>query len=92
MLNKYKGTVRVHRIRDPDGDGIAFLQGSGGGHGKSNKAKEKDGNGDGNSTPNCWHCGKPGHHKNQCPKLVVEGIDNLNVNEWDDAHALFAND
>ena len=27
---------------------------------------------------------------NRCPDLAVEGIDNLNVDEYDDAHALFS--
>ncbi len=41
---------------------------------------------------NCWHCGKPGHHKNRCPDLVIKGIDNLNVAIWGDAHTMFSAD
>ena len=86
MLTEYKCAIRVHRV-PPDGDGLAFVQGASGGRRKP-KAKDDANEDDGN----CWHCGKPGHHKNRCPDLMVEGIDNLNVDVsgWDDAHALFS--
>ena len=48
--------------------------------------------GGGTDNPNCWHCNKPGHLRNSCPDLAVEGIDNLNIKEFDDAHALFSAD
>ena len=85
MLTEYKGGIRIHRIPNTDSDGMAFVQGGG-----RRKAKEKEPNGDGDSTPNCWHCGKPGHHKNRCPDLMVEGIDNLNIEDFDDAHGMFS--
>jgi hypothetical protein len=87
MINKYKGAIRVHRIRDGDGDGVAFVQGGSLGRRKPKEVKEAQ---DADTSPNCWHCGKPGHHKNRCPDLAIKGIDNLNVAEWDDTHALFS--
>ena len=39
---------------------------------------------------NCWHCRKPGHYKNRCPDLVIEGIDNLNISTCGDAHTMFS--
>jgi hypothetical protein len=87
MLTEYKGAIRIHRIHNADGDGMAFVQGGG-----RRKGKDKEADGAGDSTPNCWHCGKPGHHKNRCPDLMIEGIDNLNVADCDDAHVMFSAD
>jgi hypothetical protein len=66
---------------------MAFVQGGG-----RRRGKDKEADGDGDSTPNCWHCGKPGHHKNRCPDLMIEGLDNLNVDDCDDAHVMFSAD
>jgi hypothetical protein len=94
LLNDYKVSVRAQRARDDPGEGMAFVQDrggnrSGGGTGRPNGtgggAAARDPN-----NPNCWHCGQPGHHMNRCPDLAIEGIDNLNVDEYDDAHALFS--
>ena len=82
MLTKYKGAMRVHRIHDIEGNGMAFVQG--GGH---RKPKEMDTD---NDAENCWHCGKPGHQKNRCPALMVAGIVNLNIADCGNSHGMFS--
>ena len=88
LLNDYKTSIRVHRVRDDPGEGMAFVQDRGGGRRGGGGARP----GRGMDNPNCWHCNKPGHHMNSCPDLAVKGIDNLNIDELDDAHALFSAD
>ncbi len=89
LLNDYKVAGRSQRARDDPGEGMAFIQdrgggrrgGSGGSRGAANRNPENS---------NCWHCGKPGHVMRRCPDLAVEGVDNFNIEEADDAHALFS--
>ena len=89
LLNDYKVSVRAQRARDDPGEGMAFVQDRGGarrgGGGGSRGSANRD-----PDDPNCWHCGKPGHVMRRCPDLAVEGIDNFNIEEADDAHALFS--
>jgi hypothetical protein len=69
-------------VRDPDGKGLAFIQGKGG----TSRSPKKD--------IKCYHCGGP-HDKNKCPelKLLELGVQNLNIDDCDNEHNLFsAND
>ena len=69
-------------VHDPDGKGLAFIQGEGG----VLRGPKKD--------LKCWHCGGL-HFKNECLelKLLDSGVQNLNINDWANEHNLFlAND
>jgi hypothetical protein len=83
LLTDYVPPPRLQRMHDPDGEGLAFIQGEGGmSRGPKNKSKVK-----------CWHCGGP-HFKNKCPelKLLDTGIQNLNVDDCSEEHNLFSAD
>jgi hypothetical protein len=76
--------LQLQRVRDPDGKGLAFIQGEGG---TSRGPKSND-------EVECWHCGGL-HFKSECPelKLLDTGIQNLNINDCSKEHNLFsAND
>ncbi len=70
-------------MRDPDSEGLAFIQGEGG---TSRGPKSK-------GEVECWHCGGP-HFKNKCPelKLLDTGIKNLNIDDCSKEHNLFLAD
>jgi hypothetical protein len=40
----------------------------------------------------CWHCGRKGHNKSDCPKLQVQeisvGVQNLNIGNCEEGHGL----
>ena len=84
LLTDYVPPPRLQRMHDPDGEGLAFIQGEGGtSRGLRSKGEVK-----------CWHCGGP-HFKSECPelKLLDTGIQNLNIDDCNDEHNLFsAND
>ncbi len=70
----------MQHVRDPDGEGLAFIQGEGG---MLCGPKSK-------SEVECWHCGKP-HFKSECPelKLLDTGVQNLNIDDCNEEHNLF---
>jgi hypothetical protein len=59
LLTDYVPPPRLQRARDPDGEGLAFIQGDGG---TSCGLKSK-------GEVECWHCGGP-HFKNEYPELL----------------------
>jgi hypothetical protein len=68
---------------DPNGEGLAFIQGEGSmSRGSKSKGKVE-----------CWHCGGL-HFKNVCPelKLLDMGIQNLNLDDCSKEHNLFSAD
>jgi hypothetical protein len=87
LMNDYKITARTQRAHDDPGEGMAFVQDRGGGRRGGGRARRPAG-GDPDD-PNCWHCGQPGHQMRRCPDLAVEGVDNFNIDDTDDGHALF---
>ena len=82
LLTNYVPPPRFQRVYDPDGEGLAFVQGEGG----ALRGPKRD--------IKCFHCDGP-HYKSECPKLKLldAGIQNLNVDNCSKEHSLFlAND
>jgi hypothetical protein len=65
ILNDYVPPPRLQRVRDPDGKGLAFVQGKGGMPCGPKTKKDSA-----NKVVECWHCGGP-HYKNKCPELKL---------------------
>jgi hypothetical protein len=83
LLTDYAPPPRLQRACNPDGEGLAFIQGDGG---TSRGSKSK-------SEVECWHCGGP-HFKYECPelKLLDMGVQNLNIQNSSEEHNLFSAD
>ena len=83
LLTDYVPPPRLQRMRDPDGAGLAFIQGEGS---TSRGPKSK-------GEVECWHCGGL-HFKNECPKLKLldTGVQNLNIDNCSKEHNLFSAD
>ena len=82
MPTNYVPPPRLQHVHDPDGKGLAYIQGKGG----ASCGPKKD--------IKCYHCGGP-HYKNECPELkfLDSGVQNLNIDDCDNEHNLFlAND
>jgi len=81
MLTDYIPPLRLQRVRDSDGEGLAFFQGEGG----ALRGPKKD--------IKCFHCDGP-HYKSKCPKLKLldAGVHNLNIDDCDKEHNLFSAD
>jgi hypothetical protein len=81
MLTDYIPPPRLQSVRNPDGKGLAFIQGKGG----TSRGPKKD--------IKCYHCGRK-HYKNECPelKLLDLGVQNLNIGDCNDEHSLFSAD
>ncbi len=81
LLNNYKVLVRQQHVKDPNNDGVAFVQNAGG------TALPPVGD------ILCWHCGKKGDYKSYCPELQVQEMDievqNLNIGNCEEGHGLF---
>ncbi len=84
ILNNFVPPPRLQRLRDPDDEGLAFVQGEGG----ASRGPKKD---SANKVVECWYCGGP-HYKNKCPelKLLDKGVQNINIDSCDEEHALFS--
>jgi hypothetical protein len=79
LLSKYKLPPRHVHARQPDSKGVALVQGGG---------EKKPAIG----AIDCWNCGKLGHYKTSCPKLQIEGVQNLNIKDCVQEHSLFLAD
>jgi hypothetical protein len=81
LLNYYKVSARQQRSKDPNNNGVAFVQNTGG------TAWPPEGD------ILCWHCGKNGQYRSDCPELQVQeisvGVQNLNICNWEEGHGLF---
>ena len=84
LLTNYVPLPRLQRARNPDGKGLAFVQGKGG----ASRGPNKD---SANKEVECWHCGGP-HYKNKCPKLKLldMGVQNINADSCNKEHTLFS--
>jgi hypothetical protein len=88
LLTDYVALPRLQRACDPDGKGLAFVQGESG----EPCGPKKDGANKGKI--NCWHCGRL-HYKNECPELraLDKGSQNFNIDVCKKEQNLFlAND
>jgi len=81
LLTDYVPPPRLQRVRDPDGEGLAFIKGDPG----TPWGPKKD--------VKCFHCNGP-HYKADCPKLKLleSGIQNLNIDDCEEEHNLFSAD
>ncbi len=81
LLNNYKVPARQQRVKDPNNDGVAFVQ--------NMRGTVPPPVGD----ISCWHCGKKRHYKSNCPELQVQeiniGVQNLNIGDCEEGHGLF---
>jgi hypothetical protein len=85
LLTNCMAPPRLQHACDPDGKGLAFVQGEGG----APRGPKRDSANKGKI--NCWHCGGP-HYKSGCPKLKVldKGIQNFNIDDCHEEHNLFS--
>ena len=88
LLTNYVPQPRLQRSCDPDGKGLAFIQGKGG----ALRGTKRD---SANKEIKCWHCGGL-HYKSECSelKLLDMGVQNININinNCDEEHNLFSAD
>jgi hypothetical protein len=81
LLNNYKTLPRPQRAKDPDSNGVTFVQ-----NGPLHEARTA-------AYIDCWHYHKKGHYKSNCPELQVQvldmGMQNLNINICNKLHSLF---
>ena len=86
LLTNYVPLPRLQCARDPDGKGLAFVQGEGG----ALRGPKKD---SANKEVKCWHCSGP-HYKSKCPKLKLlnAGVQNINIDSGNEEHTLFSTD
>jgi hypothetical protein len=68
LMSDYKVPKRAPCIQAGGNKGVAFVQDGGAGGATARAASM--------AAIDCWHCGKTGHYKSNCPKLKVEGVDN----------------
>jgi hypothetical protein len=84
LLNDYKTPPRQQRIKEPDSNGVAFVQNGG------SPAPPLIG------TIKGWHCRKKGRCKSNCPELQVQeldmGVQNLSINICKETHCLLSAD
>jgi hypothetical protein len=68
--------------KDPNNNRVAFVQNTGG----------TDPTSVGDIL--CWHCGKKGHYRSNCPQIQVQeidvGVQNLNIGNCEEGHSLFS--
>jgi hypothetical protein len=83
LLTNYLAPPRLQHAPNPDGKGLAIVQGEGG----APCSPKRDGTNKGEV--NCWHCGGP-HYKSECPELKAldEGIQNFNIDDCNKEHNL----
>jgi hypothetical protein len=84
LLTNYVAPPRLQHACNPDGKGLAFVQGEG----SAPCGPKRDSTNKGKI--NCGHCGGP-HYKNECPKLreLDAGVQSFNINDCDEEHNLF---
>ncbi len=85
LLTNYVAPPRLQHARDPNGKGLAFVQGEGG----APHRPKRDGANKGKI--NCWHCSGL-RNKSECPELKAldKGIQNFNINDCNEELNLFS--
>ena len=76
---------RQQRVKDPNNNGVAFVQTGPRKHG-ANALPVRD--------VDCWHFRKRGHYHSDCPELQVQelnvGVQHLHLDDCEDGHGLFS--
>ncbi len=87
LLTNYVAPPRLQHAHDPDGKGLAFVEGEGG----APRSPKRDSTNKGKI--NCWHCSGP-HYKSECPKLKVldKEVQNFNIDDCNEERNLFSAD
>ncbi len=84
ILNDCKVPAHLQCVPQANGEGMAFVQ--------QERCGGRGGSQGDRGDQLCWHCGKTGHLRSKYPELqeLKIGVDNLNIKECDNAHALFS--
>jgi hypothetical protein len=88
LITDYKVPARAPRIQGGGSEGVTFIQTGGATGAAATAARAAT-----TTAIECWHCGKIGHYKSNCPELTgngaaEQGVQNLSVEDCNKGHSL----